>query len=303
MSPGESAPARQYTAWAARSSGPSPASGPGGPDQLDQPVRADLQPHLLVRDRPAADGGEQAPIGADERDVGLGVAAIDTEDVREPSSSGRSTVRSCGVERVHPDELGAGVPQPRHDPGECLVGRVRPAVAQDDGAVAVAASRPRRWPPPAPRPSCPTSQSSAIHVPADVAVAGGRDRGEDPRIVHARPERQPEPRQRVDVRRPRGWPPRRRAGPSRCPRRSGAGTGRGSASGCATRWRLVPIRRAVSGCASTQRPCRNSVAGTSARSRASSSRSVLPGRCGRSGCSRSKVSATPPARVTSPPRR
>ena len=57
-----------------------------------------------------------------------------------PPSTPRTNDRPASVTRRaarHPHEDRPGVPQPRHDRGECLGGRVRPAVEQDDGAVTV----------------------------------------------------------------------------------------------------------------------------------------------------------------------
>ena len=62
--------------------GAEPRKGACGPHEAYQPVRPDLQAHLLVRDRAAADRGQQASIRRDQGDIGLGVAAVDTQDVR-----------------------------------------------------------------------------------------------------------------------------------------------------------------------------------------------------------------------------
>ena len=122
-------------------------------------------------------------------------------------------------------------------------------------------------------PSRSGSQSCPADVPADVAVAGGRDRRERPAD---RPgpaaERAAEPRPRVDAGRlaDHACPPRRC--PRRARRRSAAASGHGSASGCRRDARRRRWRRAVSGYASAQRPWMKNVARTSAAASASRSR-------------------------------
>ena len=162
------------------------------------------RPSLLVRGGRAADGGEQATVVGQQGDVGLGVAAVDGQDGHRRAAA-RAHAQFGAVGTVASSSIRTNRAPPRR-----AAGRASPATRRASG-VGQACSRitvPSPW-----------ASVAADEVGLDrrrvagrVPVLGGRrasrrggspaavDRGLDPRIVGAGPERAAEPRPRIDAR-------------------------------------------------------------------------------------------------------
>ena len=191
-----------------------------------------------------------------------------------------------------PDERRPGRPEAVDDRRQRVERARRPGVEQDDGAVpdrgrlGQGVGGHRRAGPP----RLPVLEHD---VGAHVAIAERRQRRQDARVVVARRERAPEPRPRVR----RRWRRGSTASASRTSRRQPV-VGQERHPGVVEA--VVPDQVALVGDAARERRARPPPSGpggtTSTGRRAPPARRggrrSRPGRCGRSGCSASNVSAT-----------
>ena len=249
---------------AGRSAGPPDRARPGRPRRTTSPTSWSMprsRPTAWCEIGRAADGREHPAVVRDERDVGLGVAAVDRED------RGRHAVSSAGMPRRRVVELVDG--RERRRPRRRGAGRSR-AARRTSGPARCGAGRPRRRRARvAPSTTLESSASDGAprlpvvggDVPADVAVAQcPRARPRSAASPRPGPERAAEPRPRVDA----GVLLDRRLGVARCPsrgpRRRRAASGRGRTSGCRRGGRRPRSAARSPGTASAQRPWTKNVA-------------------------------------------